>query len=215
MNFTIGLSMHPVIVATNNRGKLKEIREICAGLPLELTALKDHWDPVPDIPENGATFYENAAAKAAWVFERKKTWSLADDSGLEVDYLNGLPGVYSARYAGEHASDSDRVKKLLAALACCPEEKRVARFRCVIVMKFSDSDELTAEGACEGRIGYASEGTQGFGYDPVFFPFGYDKTFAQLDAVVKNTISHRGKALCALRRSLYERFGKEWGRAVG
>ncbi|HUI92607.1 MAG TPA: XTP/dITP diphosphatase [Chitinivibrionales bacterium] len=202
--------MHPVIVATNNQGKLREIKEILSGAPFELTALKDHFDPVPSIPETGKTFYENAALKARWVFDRKKIWSLADDSGLQVDCLNGMPGVQSARYAGEHATDQDKVKKLLAAMKDCPPEKRTARFRCVIVMKFSDNDELCAEGVCEGSMGYAPEGTNGFGYDPVFFPKGYDRTFAQLDAVTKNAISHRGKALAALWRSLHDRFGKEW-----
>jgi XTP/dITP diphosphohydrolase len=202
---------HSVIVATNNMGKLREMREICAGMPLDLSALKDHWNPVPSIPETGDTFQENAAIKARWVYERKGLWSLADDSGLEVDFLNGLPGVQSARYAGEHASDGDKVKKLLAAMADCPKEQRTARFRCVMVMKFSDVDELFAEGACEGRIGYAPEGSGGFGYDPIFFPVGHEKTFSQLDAAVKNAISHRGKALAALQRGLYERFGKEWG----
>jgi XTP/dITP diphosphohydrolase len=202
--------MHSVIVATNNMGKLREIREILSGAPFDLSSLKDHFNPVPSIPENGATFHENAAAKARWVFERKRIWTLADDSGLEVDFLGGLPGVQSARYAGEHATDHDRVKKLLAALADCPEEKRSARFRCVIVMKFSDSDELVAEGVCDGRIGFAPEGRNGFGYDPVFFPAGHEKTFAQLGADTKNVISHRGKALTALRRSLHDRFGKEW-----
>ena len=202
--------MNQVIVATNNQGKLKEIKEILSGAPFELSSLKDHFNPVPSIPETGNTFLENAALKARWVFERKRIWSLADDSGLEVDFLNGLPGVRSSRYAGERATDQDRVKKLLAALSDCPEEKRSARFRCVIVMKFSDADELVAEGTCEGRIGYVPEGHGGFGYDPVFFPKGNEKTFAQLDASTKNVISHRGKALSALRRSLHDRFGKEW-----
>jgi XTP/dITP diphosphohydrolase len=202
--------MHQVIIATNNQGKLKEIKEILSGAPFELSSLKDHFNPVPSIPETGNTFLENAVLKARWVFERKRIWSLADDSGLEVDFLDGLPGVRSSRYAGERASDQDRVKKLLAALADCPEEKRSARFKCVIVMKFSDADELVAEGACEGRIGYAPEGRGGFGYDPVFFPKGHDTTFAQLDASTKNVISHRGKALAALRRNLHDRFGKEW-----
>jgi XTP/dITP diphosphohydrolase len=202
--------MHQVIIATNNQGKLKEIKEILSGAPFELSSLKDHFNPVPSIPETGNTFLENAALKARWVFDRKRIWTLADDSGLEVDFLGGLPGVQSARYAGEHATDHDRVKKLLAALADYPVEKRTARFRCVIVMKFSDTDELVAEGTCEGSIGFAPEGRNGFGYDPVFFPKGHDTTFAQLDAQIKNAISHRGKALAALRRGLHDRFGKEW-----
>ena len=196
-----------VIVATANMGKLREIREICQGLPLELSSLKDHWNPLPAILETGSTFAENAAIKARWVFERKETWSLADDSGLEVDFLNGDPGVRSARYAGVNATDGQNLQKLLAALASCPEKKRTGRFRCAIMFKFSEEEELLAEGSCEGRIGHEPKGTGGFGYDPVFIPEGYDLTFAQLEASVKNRISHRAKALISLRRSLDERFG--------
>jgi XTP/dITP diphosphohydrolase len=201
--------MHPVIIATNNMGKLREIKEICTGLPFVLTALKDHWNPVPSIPENGGTLYENAAAKASWVYERKRIWSLADDSGLEVDFLHGLPGVRSARFAGDHATDAMNVAKLLSAIAECPKEKRRARFRCVMVFKVSATEELVAEGACEGVIGYEPKGSDGFGYDPIFTPDGFDKTFAQLDFSTKNSISHRGKALAAFRRILHDRYGKD------
>ncbi len=194
-------------------GKLREIREICSGLPFEITSLKDHWNPVPSIPENGTTFLENAQAKARWVFDKKGIWSLADDSGLEVDFLNGAPGVRSARFAGERATDRENLDKLLAALRECGIDRRTARFRCVVVMKVSASEELVASGVCEGAIGLASRGTDGFGYDPVFVPRGHSRTFAEIDALTKNAISHRGRALAALRRMLDERFGKNLARA--
>jgi XTP/dITP diphosphohydrolase len=202
------MEMNEIIIATNNMGKLREIKQIFTGLPLSLTALKDHWNPVPSIPEIGETFLENARAKARWVFDKKRLWALADDSGLEVDLLGGLPGVRSARYAGERATDKENLDKLLTALADCPASGRGARFRCAVVLKVSDSDEVAAEGVCEGRIGLTPAGSDGFGYDPVFVPAGFEKTFAQLDASTKNAVSHRGKALAALRRSLDERFGK-------
>jgi XTP/dITP diphosphohydrolase len=199
--------MNSIIVATGNRGKLREIREILSGLPVELVALKEVFTPVPMIPETGSTFFENAAIKARWVYERKKTWSLADDSGLDVDFLGGAPGVQSARYAGDGATDRRRCEKLLAAMAACPLEKRTCRFRCVIVMKISETEEVVSEGVCEGRLGWEPLGTDGFGYDPLFFPLGYDRTFAQLLPSEKNRISHRAKALFGLRRTLDERFG--------
>lgn len=198
--------MRKIIVATGNVGKLQEIREICRSLPFEITSLKDHFNPLPVIPEDGSTFLENARQKARWVYDRTNIWSLADDSGLEVDFLGGMPGVHSARYAGEHATDRQRVQKLLAACEGCPPERRTARFRCVVVLKCGDTDEITGEGTCEGRIGYKPKGSDGFGYDPLFFPSGYDRTFAELAAGEKNAISHRGKALQTLRKILDERF---------
>jgi XTP/dITP diphosphohydrolase len=200
--------VNKIIVATGNKGKLREIREMCLGLPFELTSLFDHFNPVPEIPEDGSTFLENAQRKARWVYERTKTWSLADDSGLEVDCLGGMPGVRSARYAGEHATDRERLDKLLYECRDCPASKRTARFRCVMVFKCGVHDEIVGQGVCEGRIGYEPAGTDGFGYDPLFYPDGYDTTFAQLGPVEKNAISHRGKALAALRRILDARFAR-------
>jgi XTP/dITP diphosphohydrolase len=194
-----------IIVATGNKGKLKEIREILADFPYLLTSLADYWDPVPGIPEEGATFYENAAGKAEWVFSRTGKISLADDSGLEVDFLNGDPGVRSARFAGEPVSDQKNIDKLLSLLSGCPVQNRRARFRCVVVLRAGDHEEITAEGACEGIIGSAPRGSHGFGYDPVFYPDGFDRTFAELDAETKNRISHRGRAINALKEKLHER----------
>jgi non-canonical purine NTP pyrophosphatase (RdgB/HAM1 family) len=194
-----------IIVATGNKGKLKEIRQILSGCPCVLTSISDYWNPIPHIPEEGATFYENAAGKADWVFSRTGKMSLADDSGLEVDFLSGEPGVRSSRFAGEPVSDQKNIEKLLSLLSCCPLEKRSARFTCVVVLRVSEKEEIVAEGKCEGHIGFSQHGTSGFGYDPVFYPEGFDTTFAELDAGIKNSISHRGKAIANLKEKLYER----------
>ena len=195
-----------VIIATGNGGKLREFIQILSGLPFTIKSLKDYWDPAPCIPENGATFYENAREKAQWVFSRKGAMSLADESGLEVDFLQGRPGVHSARFAGEPRSDRNNIEKLLSMMALCPRESRQARFKCALVLTLSSTEEITAEGVCEGSIGYGMQGSNGFGYDPVFLPDGFSTTFAQLDAPTKNAISHRGKALGRLKEKLYERF---------
>lgn len=195
-----------IIAATGNSGKMKEIRELLTGLPIELSSLKDHWQPLPEIPETGATFLENARIKADWVFERTGLWALADDSGLEVDALDGAPGVRSARYAGETCDNAANNRKLLRELEACEEKFRTARFRCVIVLKTAPDDYLTTEGICEGRIGFTPEGDRGFGYDPLFIPQGFNRTFAQLDSSEKHEISHRGKALKKLTEILNECF---------
>jgi len=195
-----------IIVATGNMGKLREIREICAGLPFELVSLKEQFGDVPNIPEDGDTFLANATQKAKWVFDCTGVAALADDSGLEVDFLEGEPGVRSARFASDHASDKDNLDKLLLLCSTCPIEKRTARFRCVVVLILSPTESLVGSGTCEGTIGFAPKGTDGFGYDPVFYPKDYDRTFAELDSSVKNTISHRSKALLSLRRQLDERY---------
>lgn len=196
-----------IIIATSNQGKVREILEICADLPIVLTSLSDHWKEVPEIPETGETFLDNARIKAEWVRERRSTWVLADDSGLEVDALEGRPGVLSSRYAGQHADDRENVVKLLSALGGVPAEKRTARFRCVMVLLGPAGETVTAEGVCEGRIGFEPRGEGGFGYDPVFIPEGFAETFAELDAGMKNRISHRGLALQTLRGRLDELFG--------
>jgi XTP/dITP diphosphohydrolase len=194
--------MRTIIVATGNAGKLEEIRQILADLPVAIESFRDHWAPVVMIPETGETFLENAFQKAAWVYEKKQLWVLADDSGLEVDFLGGDPGVRSARYAGEQADDVLNNAKLLHNLEQCPAEKRTARFRCVIVLRMSEQNSIVAEGTCEGTIGFSPKGTGGFGYDPLFIPQGLRKSFAELDAETKNRISHRGKALQVLKKRL-------------
>jgi XTP/dITP diphosphohydrolase len=194
-----------IIVATGNQGKLREIREILGACKYSLASLGDYWNPLPHIPEEGATFYENAAGKAGWVFSKTGKMSLADDSGLEVDFLNGEPGVRSARFAGEPVSDKKNINKLLSLLSSCPANGRQAQFRCVVVLKINENEEIVAEGVCRGKIGYTPRGTGGFGYDPVFYPEGFEKTFAELDAATKNGISHRGKAINGLKEKLHER----------
>jgi XTP/dITP diphosphohydrolase len=198
--------MDKVIVATGNMGKLREIREIFTGFPFELESLKEHFGTVPEILEDGNTFFENARKKAMWVFEKTGIASLADDSGLEVDCLNGLPGVKSARYAGEPSNDKKNMEKLLKACADVPPEKRTARFKCVIVFIVSLDVSYVCEGVCEGRIGFIPKGTDGFGYDPLFIPKGYSETFAEIGSNVKNSISHRAQALHALKRTIHDRY---------
>ncbi|MDR0331303.1 MAG: RdgB/HAM1 family non-canonical purine NTP pyrophosphatase [Chitinispirillales bacterium] len=199
--------MQKIIIATGNSGKVREFKEMFAGLDVSLASLADHFDPIPDIEENGSTFYDNAKIKADWVCERMGggVWALADDSGLEVDALGGAPGVLSARYSGEGANAARNNAKLLRELSGVPEDKRTARFRCVLVLRMMGADGggdayLTADGSCEGRIIFEAAGDKGFGYDPLFVPDGFDRTFAQLLAGEKNGISHRGRAL----RKLYD-----------
>jgi XTP/dITP diphosphohydrolase len=193
---------HEIIVATGNRGQLEEIKTLLGDMPVALTSLRDYWDPVVAIPEDGETFQENAFGKARWVFSRTGRPSLADDSGLEVDFLNGQPGVRSARFAGEGANDKKNLEKLLMLLQGCPQEMRQARFRCVLALIVSEKETIFAEGTCEGVIADGPAGNNGFGYDPVFVPEGFDRSFAQLDSRVKNRISHRGKALFELKKKL-------------
>jgi len=198
--------MKDIIIATGNAGKVKEFREILADFDISLTSLADRFDPLPDIAETGSTFYENAKIKADWVYGNTGgIWSLADDSGLEVDALNGAPGVLSARYSGEEATSAKNNEKLLNELRGIPENRRTARFKCVLVLKTGVNTYHTAEGTCEGRIIDRTVGEKGFGYDPLFIPDGFDKTFAQLAPEEKNRISHRGAAvknLCSVLRDI-------------
>ena len=197
-----------IIIATNNLGKIREIREIGKNIPVLFKSLKDIWPEPVNIPETGTTFEENAQMKAAWVFTRKGTWTLADDSGLEVDLLNGEPGVYSSRYAGDAQNDQENIRKLLKKLNGASVQERTARFRCVMVLKGPDYTERIVSGTCRGSIALESRGSEGFGYDPIFIPDGFSNTFAEMEPSVKNGISHRGKALQALKEELHELFGK-------
>lgn len=196
-----------IVVATRNKGKMREIRDIYSDLSVALVSLGEIWPDAPDIAETGTTFLENAGIKAKWVSSRLGTWALADDSGLEVEALGGEPGVLSARYGGEHGGDANNVRKLLDKLIHVPPKERTARFRCVVVLRGPDGVERSVEGVCEGVIGFSPCGTDGFGYDPVFIPEGHSETFAELPLDEKNMISHRGRALRALRRHLDELFG--------
>lgn len=195
-----------LIVATGNEGKVNEIRALCKDIPMTIVSLKDIWKRIPDIPETGLTFEQNARIKAEWVFSRKGTWTLADDSGLEVEALNGEPGVYSSRYAGEPSDDEKNIRKLLSKMNNFSTEQRGAQFRCVMCLKGPGNTDKTVSGVCKGTITFETRGTKGFGYDPVFIPLGFTTTFAEMEQSVKNSISHRGQALRVLKEGLYDLF---------
>jgi XTP/dITP diphosphohydrolase len=190
--------MNKIVIASKNEGKIKEIRNFLHGLEVEILTLADFPD-IPEITEDGRTFEENAVKKAKTVFEHTKLTSIADDSGLEVSYLSGEPGVNSARFSGDNATDQQNNEKLLELLKDVPMDDRRARFKCVLVLYNSLYNNLIFEGRCEGYIIDKPIGELGFGYDPLFVPEGYTKTFGELDLVTKNKISHRGKALNSLR----------------
>ncbi len=185
-----------LVIATRNRGKTREIRQMLSGYPVTVKNLDD-FGPIPEIKEDGETFDENAYKKASFAARVLGLPAMADDSGLCVNELNGQPGVHSARFAGKDASDEEKCTKLLEMLN--DKEDRSAAFVCVISVAVPTGAALTYEGRCEGVITKAPAGENGFGYDPVFFYPPLDKTFAQLTAEEKNRVSHRGKALCELR----------------
>jgi XTP/dITP diphosphohydrolase len=215
-----------LVVATGNRGKLEEIKALLAGLPLEVRGVSDVMPAPPRVVEDGATFAENAVKKARAVSLATMSLTLADDSGLEVDALGGRPGVRSARFAGERATDAENNAALLAALPGFEadggherlgrrDEGLHARFRCVLALvdPFTSSGEPhTVEGVCEGTITRTPRGSGGFGYDPLFVVEGGEKTMAELSNDEKNRVSHRSRALAALRpiieRVLEERFAQ-------
>jgi XTP/dITP diphosphohydrolase len=194
--------MARVVLASGNPGKLREFSELLAGHGLELARQSDFGIEPP--PETGSTFLENALIKARNAAQRTGLPAIADDSGIEVDVLDGWPGVYSARYAGENASDEANLDKLLAALAPVPDSRRGARYRCVIVYvrDASDAQPLIGEGTWEGRIIDARRGSGGFGYDPSFVPAGESRTAAEMSAAEKHAVSHRGQAMRAFLAKL-------------
>ncbi|MCL6634892.1 MAG: XTP/dITP diphosphatase [Peptococcaceae bacterium] len=192
-----------LVLATNNRGKIREISEMLAPHGIEIVSL-DEFPGLGEIEEDGETFEENAVKKALAICEQTGLTALADDSGLEVDYLDGAPGVRSARFAGEKKNDEANNRKLLELLNGVPPEQRTARFRCVAAIAVPGGRVYTAEGACEGLIAFEPRGSGGFGYDPLFFLPGYGKTFAELDLETKNKISHRGRALAGVLDILAE-----------
>jgi XTP/dITP diphosphohydrolase len=187
------------IVATRNPGKVREIRRVLKGLEVEIRSLKDFPD-VPSIEEDGKSFAENALKKARFYAKYFGEIAIADDSGLEVDALKGAPGIYSARYVREGASDRENNQKLLKEMEGVPLSRRGATFRCSIAIVSPEGREKTVEGACRGRIGFKEVGRKGFGYDPVFVLPRCGKAMAQLSLDEKNGISHRGKALRKLRK---------------
>ncbi|MGN8631145.1 XTP/dITP diphosphatase [Blautia sp. HCP3S3_G3] len=193
--------MKKIIFATGNQGKMKEIREILADLDAEVLSLKDAGIEA-DIVEDGKTFEENARIKAKAICEMTGEIVLADDSGLEIDYLNKEPGIYSARYMGEDTSYHIKNANLVQRLEGVPDEQRTARFVCAIAAAFPDGTVKTVRGTMEGRIGYDEKGENGFGYDPIFYLPEYGCTSAELSMEEKNKISHRGKALRAIKDEL-------------
>ncbi len=192
--------MKKIFIASKNKGKISEIRTYLGEMDYEVFSLLDTPE-IPDIEETGSTFEENALLKAKFVFNVVKIPVLADDSGLEVDYLHGAPGVYSARYSGENASDKDNNDKLLKELKDIEYNQRTAAFKCVMCL-YDGLNERYFDGICEGNIITYQKGEKGFGYDPLFMPKGYSLTFAELGPDVKNKISHRGKALLSLKKFL-------------
>lgn len=193
--------MTELVVATRNPGKLREIASALQDLPIKILSLAD-FPGAPEMEEDGRTFWENALKKARAISSYTGRHSLADDSGIMVDALQGAPGVYSARYAGQPADDEKNNRKLLAALAGLPPEKRGARFIAVMVVAAPDGRTLVAEGSCEGWILEAPRGNLGFGYDPLFFYPPLQKTFSELPVEEKLKVSHRGQALRRLRETL-------------
>ncbi len=198
--------MAKLILATRNEGKVREIVALLAPLGVEVVSLAAYPE-IPEVAEDGDTFVENALAKARTVMTYTGRLVMADDSGLEVDALNGAPGVHSARFAGEPRDDARNNQKLLHLLQGVPFEQRTARFRCVIALVAPDGTERISEGVCEGLIGFEPRGTGGFGYDPLFYVPDLGKTFAELDLETKNRISHRARALLAARDVVADMLG--------
>ena len=194
-----------LLVATHNEGKTRELSDLLADAPLRLRGLKEFpW--VEEAEETGATFEENAVLKARHYGSRCGLWTLADDSGLEVEALGGAPGVYSARYGGRGISYAERMGLLLEALAATGDEERRARFVCVIALADPRTGAVeTFEGVCEGRIAHAPKGMGGFGYDPLFIPEGHAQSFGELPSEVKQSLSHRARALAKARQHILRR----------
>ena len=189
-----------ILIATHNKHKLDEMSRILEPMGYEVVTDTDLGFTLTEAEENGSTFLENARIKAESGCKESGIPCIADDSGLCVDALDGEPGVYSARYSGEHGDDKANNAKLLDKLSGVPDEKRTARFVCAICVSFPDGSEITAEGTCEGKIGYEYRGNNGFGYDPLFMVG--DKSFAELSAAEKDAVSHRGNALKRLEKLL-------------
>ena len=189
-----------VVIATHNRDKMKEIQGAIRDLGWEVISLYDFPD-IREIEENGKTLEENALIKAREVFEKTGLPTISDDTGLEVDALDGAPGVYTARYAGEDCSYSDNVNKMLKEMSKVPMPNRGALFKTVMVFK-DENTELIVEGVVKGKISRESRGDDGFGYDPIFYVTEYDKTFSEMTMSEKNKISHRGNAINNLINSI-------------
>lgn len=188
------------IIATNNQKKLKELERILNPLGINAVSARDEGVSLDDVEETGTTFAENAFLKAEAAFKKTGLPSVADDSGLCVDVLNGRPGIFSARYAGENATDDDKNNKLLSELKDVSEKDRTAHFTCAICCILPNGEKIEVEGVCDGSIAFEPHGNEGFGYDPIF-KYG-DKSYAELSSSEKDAVSHRGKALRKLKAEL-------------
>jgi XTP/dITP diphosphohydrolase len=191
----------PLVLATQNQGKISEIKGLLSSFDIEIRSLKD-FGPIPPVEEDGETFEENAYKKAHSTARVLGFPALADDSGLMVEAIGGVPGVHSARYAGEKATDEDNNQKLLEAMKGVANRK--ATFNCVITIAVPSGPALTYEGVCRGEIAHELKGKNGFGYDPIFYYPPLEKTFAQMSSEEKNRISHRGKAMAELQNEFEE-----------
>ncbi len=198
--------MDRLIIASKNKGKIEEIKEILKELPFEVISMKDAGFDI-EVEETGKTFSENALLKAQSLFYCTDEMVIADDSGLEIDYLNGAPGIYTARFAGEHTSQREKNLKILQLLNGVEDSLRTARFVCSIAF-VSKERCFTVEGSVEGIIAKEPAGDAGFGYDPIFFVPEYQDTFAGLPAEIKNKISHRARALRLLREEMKRIYGQ-------
>lgn len=197
-----------LVLATNNEDKIREIKHLLDDLPVTVLT-RDDFLEFPDVEETGTTLEENARLKASAITKFCDLPALADDSGLEVDVLNGAPGIYSSRYAGEDATYADNNRKLLQQLQGLPNEKRTARFRCVIAIDWADGTTETLESVAEGYITEDIAGGEGFGYDPVFFYPPKGKRFSEMTLEEKNLVSHRGQALQKARDVIIERLNQK------
>lgn len=197
--------MNTIIFATGNENKLREIRMITEGMGIEVISMKEAGC-FADVEEDGTTFEENAILKARAIAQKSGKLVVSDDSGLEIDYLNKEPGIYSARYMGEDTPYSIKNAELLRRMEGVPDEKRTARFVCAMAMCRPDGTYETVQATMEGRVAYESAGANGFGYDPIFFLPEYGCTSAELSPEDKNAISHRGKALQMMKGILEKEF---------
>lgn len=198
-----------IVISTNNKNKLREIKRILEDLPIEVLSKKDIGLEDFDVIEDGDTLEKNSVKKAEALKTKTEYMVMADDSGLFVDSLNGEPGVHSARYAGVDGDDLANNKKLLKTMKNTPLEERSAHFKAVIALITENDKIITVSGKCNGHIAFEPQGDNDFGYDPLFIPDGYEKSFAQLDGKVKNKISHRAKALEGIKKELKELLKEE------
>ena len=189
-----------IVIATQNEKKRAEMLDILKKVPGVLFRTTEYFPFLPAVEEDGHTFQENAIKKASTLAKACNTWALADDSGLEIDALNGRPGIFSSRYAGPNATDEENIEKVLSELRNVPKERRTARFVCSVALASPEQVFFTVKGCCEGVITEEPRGKRGFGYDPIFFVTDYHATFAELSHSIKNNISHRAQALAQFKK---------------